>query len=590
MTEDFTAALAKKLPLKEILKNDDWERLFRSGLRSKDEQLLTYLSANETLADMIECLVNEEERSLQDASEVLGVLLTNLDPVNDALVANHLPALFQYLNRKTMNPRRMYFFLRLSSFLFQNRTHEALSFAINTEGFTPKLVRHLGSPHILQLILLILNLERQMKNEGHLDADWSGKTDLVGNLVNVLEEDPQNTLDPVFKFLQEICVHNDPTSDFIKSTILAKDGAFTACLVKLTKVKHIAQDAIRLLDEHILKIVMLNKGDKEFFEKASKQLLDQRSVFEEMLNSNSLMHVLSGVKFIHALVKHKAFFLLDNGLKICIDLMFRFPWSNILHNSIVTVISSVFQDENEEKFLESLLDAGLLKMVVQGLASETPSGYKPHLRQIAATMQMTRSAKALERFATDPLWEKYWQAMETRKNPDLTFIEAEKLVVKRLQECLAECDAEGQPSQPPTQTPTQTDDQKTEAPQSHPSELTTEVLNQETKEVVHQEAHKEETKDEAHKDEAPKDEAPKDEAPKDEAHKEESHKEEAHKDEAPKEAHKEEVGAQEHNEQKKTSESGGSTGQGEQVEVKHEEEKKNEPGNDEHKNEVEEKK
>jgi len=385
---------------------------------------------------MIECLVNEEDRSLQDASEVLGVLLTNLDAVNDALVAKHLPALFLYLDRKTMNPRRMYFFLRLSSFLFQNRTKEAFVFACSNEGFTGRLVKHLASPHILQLILLILNLERQTKTEDPT-FDWSGNTDLVGSLVRVLEEDPQNTLDPVLKFLQEICSHNDPQSDFIKRIILAKDGALTTCLVKLTKEKSIAQEAIRLLDEFVLKVVMLNRNDEVFFTCVSKRLVDQRPVFEEMLNSPSLMHVLSGVKFINAIIKHKAFFLLGNGLKSCIDLMFRFPWSNILHNAILVVIGTALQDENEG-FLENLLDAGLLKNLVQGLADPKPSGCKPHLRQLALTMQTTRSPKALERLATDPLWEKYWTIMEIRKNPDLTFVDAEKQIVIALQECLVE--------------------------------------------------------------------------------------------------------------------------------------------------------
>lgn len=72
-----------------------------------------------------------------------------------------------------MNPRRMYFFLRVSSFLFQNRTAEALSFAVKSPDLTQALVSNLSSPHIMQLILLILNLEKQMKAEGHTEYEWS---------------------------------------------------------------------------------------------------------------------------------------------------------------------------------------------------------------------------------------------------------------------------------------------------------------------------------------------------------------------------------------------------------------------------------
>ncbi len=88
-------------------------------------------------------------------------------------MADHLPAFFSYLDRKVMNPRRMYFFLRVSSFLFQNRTTELLAYAVATPALTQKLVSNLSSPHIMQLILLILNLEKQIKAEGLTVYDWS---------------------------------------------------------------------------------------------------------------------------------------------------------------------------------------------------------------------------------------------------------------------------------------------------------------------------------------------------------------------------------------------------------------------------------
>ena len=63
-----------------------------------------------------------------------------------------------------------------------------------------------------------------------------------------LERDSQN-LDAVAKFLQEICNHNDINSDFVKSTILANNGALSVCLVKLVKTKSIAHEAIKVFDE-----------------------------------------------------------------------------------------------------------------------------------------------------------------------------------------------------------------------------------------------------------------------------------------------------------------------------------------------------
>lgn len=124
--------------------------------------------------------MNEEERTLQEASEVLGVILTNIDVINgtlsydihypiipeslllstfssnyvEALVTSHLSALFKYLDRTTMNPRRLYFFLRVASFIFQNKPAESLKFSIAEPQFTARLVRHLSSPHIMQLTVI----------------------------------------------------------------------------------------------------------------------------------------------------------------------------------------------------------------------------------------------------------------------------------------------------------------------------------------------------------------------------------------------------------------------------------------------------
>jgi hypothetical protein len=60
MSEDFLLALEKKTLLMALLKNEDWEKQFRSSLRVKETNVVNYLSQDEVLADMIQALVNEE--------------------------------------------------------------------------------------------------------------------------------------------------------------------------------------------------------------------------------------------------------------------------------------------------------------------------------------------------------------------------------------------------------------------------------------------------------------------------------------------------------------------------------------------------
>jgi hypothetical protein len=65
MSEDFLLAIEKKTLLKELLKNEDWEKQFRSSLKVKDEQVIKYLVQEEVLCDMIQALINEEGMTLE---------------------------------------------------------------------------------------------------------------------------------------------------------------------------------------------------------------------------------------------------------------------------------------------------------------------------------------------------------------------------------------------------------------------------------------------------------------------------------------------------------------------------------------------
>lgn len=72
-----------------------------------------------------------------------------------------------------MNPRRLYYFLRVASFLFQNKTPELFAYVQQDHDFTSKLVKHLSSVHIMQLVLNMLKLEEQMKDLGVPNCEWS---------------------------------------------------------------------------------------------------------------------------------------------------------------------------------------------------------------------------------------------------------------------------------------------------------------------------------------------------------------------------------------------------------------------------------
>lgn len=85
----------------------------------------------------------------------------------------HLDTLFSYLNSDALQSRRAYFFLRATSFLFQNRMVEMFAYINDHHEVVENLVRHIKSQHVVQLVLNMLAVERQLKEISGPAVSWS---------------------------------------------------------------------------------------------------------------------------------------------------------------------------------------------------------------------------------------------------------------------------------------------------------------------------------------------------------------------------------------------------------------------------------
>jgi len=74
----------------------------------------------------------------------------------------------------------------LMSYLFQNRSPEMFSYINKSPGVIKKLVYHIRSPHIHQLILTMLSVERQMKEFNIPNSTWSENCQLMSRVVEIL--------------------------------------------------------------------------------------------------------------------------------------------------------------------------------------------------------------------------------------------------------------------------------------------------------------------------------------------------------------------------------------------------------------------
>lgn len=184
---------------------------------------------------------------MAEASEALAIILNNLEPVTAALVADHLPRLFSYLDADVLQPRRAYFFLRAVSFLFQNRTKEMFDYVCEHGEVITALIKHVRTQHVAQLILNMLTVERQQQDTG---LCWSERAGLVSRLAALLSDAPETHLDAVHKFLQDLCGQYSLESAFARSLLTIDDSVLLRSLHTLLGALLLLNSASQPLRTH----------------------------------------------------------------------------------------------------------------------------------------------------------------------------------------------------------------------------------------------------------------------------------------------------------------------------------------------------
>jgi hypothetical protein len=436
-TDEFLILLSKHTPISVILSEEKWERSFRLALKQKTEPIIEYLKSKDILTDIIDGLVNEEGRTYQDGSESLNILMVpDMDAVLDCVIADHLPTLFGYLDKDKHQPRRVYFFLRLMSYLFQNRSPEMFSYINKSPEVIKKLVYHIRSPHIHQLILTMLSVERQMKEFNIPNSTWSENCQLMSRVVEILETNPEEYLDAVHKFFSELCLCYPTDSDFVKSIILVNDGALINTVLCLMDNKNTASDAVKLLDQIILSILMENKDNQEFYNLATTKLFSRKEVFYNLLSSDSLILVLAGTKLVQSFVKHKLVYLLDRGTLSCLDILVKFKLSNVLHSVVCDIICSILKSSDIDLINQLLKEGKLIDKIIDAFNSTNNSeiGYRGHLRIVANALRECQIPEVCSELKDNQRWNEFLAKLELLNETHIGYREAENRRRKREQE------------------------------------------------------------------------------------------------------------------------------------------------------------
>merc|ERR1711862_210689 len=103
-------------------------------------------------------------------------------------------------------------------------------------------------------------------------------------------------------------------------------------------------------------------------------------------------------------------FMLEEAVfTIVLDLLFQYPWNNIIHNQISQLYSGLFCCNNPEVIQAVLVDSNLPTRIAEAHKNENSVGYLGHLRELAN--ELVRASKMCEMIADYlkglPAWQSF---------------------------------------------------------------------------------------------------------------------------------------------------------------------------------------
>jgi len=390
-TSNIDTILNKKdFTLEELLDDEDLLQECRQGTKDK---LTEYLAKPEQIKALLEYVINEpseeiDERQRFKYSNIASEVLTSeCWAIMDALCQpESLDLLFSTLDKpQPLNPLLTSLFSKVVTMLMQKEIAVLTKYILGHEDIPDKLISHLATPAIKDIVFKMTTVELLDNNETNLEQYWSQKAKLISILIGLFNTSQTGASDAVLLNITELMedLINEGRKEAIEMQEFSNPLPFLKQIINEDTLKELlgymfdtANSPMALkcgLD--IINIILTEpeRGEDEAPPTAMDKTRHSQEIGRVMIalipfvgKIDALLHIepsplmtasgplnpplgairLNGVRTVEALVSAQNDGVDDEliqmkALPLLLDLFARYTENNFLHAYILTIVSSI---------------------------------------------------------------------------------------------------------------------------------------------------------------------------------------------------------------------------------------------------------
>lgn len=379
--------------LEELL---DEEELLQE-CKSQNKKLLDFLIKPDILETLVGYLTTEapnadSKRKFKYPFVCCEILCSEVWAICEAFYEHPqlLDKLYSFLdNEPPLNPLLASYVSRVAGALLQRKITETVSFLKQKEELIDRIIKHLESSAVMDLLLKIIACEETPEGKGVLE--WLSSANLIPRLVGKL--DP--SLDGE--------VHENAAQGLVDIIAVSMNGQSSSPLMaQITSEETSRQLLSYILQEgattsllHGLSVVieLVKRNSQETYDRTTtvpeltpllRVIVEQLDRFKGILDSPPTdqlilstfgeiqplgFYRLKVLEFVVSLVKTNYHCVADglinlNILTTCLDLFFKYEWNNFLHYIIEQLIDGILKTENQDLKLSLLNHSQLLQKII----------------------------------------------------------------------------------------------------------------------------------------------------------------------------------------------------------------------------------